>query len=91
MKRLLFVLALLAGCTFTACATPSILVPKSGPGTPYPCGLRGRSCGNGYCCNWNEQCGRYGTNCPEGMCCYVGEYEDGRLFGAMVPDRRCCA
>lgn len=46
-----------------------ILHPKTGPGTEYPCGLQGRSCGNGMCCGLYEACGGPGVACPEGYCC----------------------
>lgn len=52
--------------------------PIENPISPdYPCGTRGRSCGNGLCCGISEECGT-GLGCPEGYCC-PRELED---FGA---------
>lgn len=45
-----------------------VLEPKTGPGTDYPCGTRGRSCGGGLCCGISQECG-YGLGCPAGYCC----------------------
>lgn len=76
-------------CAVIACSH-SVLTPPSGPGTVYPCGLQGISCGNGMCCWLGDVCGGGPFNgCPAGYCCYVGpddanfrypqtRYEDGR-------------
>jgi hypothetical protein len=74
MKKILMFLFLLA------CTTPAILTPAQGPGTDYPCGYHGVSCGGGMCCPENHVCGHlaegvYGepfSGCAPGMCCYVG-------------------
>ena len=60
--------------TLTGCMTPLILEPKSGPGTPYPCGPTGVSCAGHKCCTENHVCG--GTPfsaCPPGACCFTGD------------------
>lgn len=53
-----------------ACEGPATKPPE-GPGTEYPCGIRGISCHNGNCCWIGEECNV--PTCPEGMCCYVGD------------------
>jgi hypothetical protein len=57
----------LVGCNGT-------LTPPSGPDTPYPCGLRGVSCGDGMCCPEDHVCGhdRSFSRCEPGYCCYDG-------------------
>ena len=39
-----------------ACALLVPPKPAEGPDTDYPCGVRGISCGNGYCCWAHEAC-----------------------------------
>jgi hypothetical protein len=57
-----------------ACATLTPPMPPTGPGTDYPCGINGISCGNGMCCWRHEECGHSGAwaTCPPGMCCNLG-------------------
>lgn len=56
----------------TAC-NGGVLHPPVGPGTDYPCGLQGKSCGNHMCCWLDEDCGGGPFNgCPAGYCCYNG-------------------
>jgi len=63
MKTILFAALLL----LVACPP----APPTGPGTAYPCGVNGVSCGNHMCCDEGDACG--GTpGCPEGYCCFVG-------------------
>jgi hypothetical protein len=67
--RALFVLLLVS-----ACMTPLVLTPETGPGTPYPCGVGGHSCGGHLCCSEDFICG--GTpysGCPATLCCFVGQ------------------
>lgn len=66
MKYLAIFIAL-----FTACN--AIQVP-TGPGTDYPCGVYGKSCGGGMCCGQGDVCGFTGpmSTCPAGYCCFVG-------------------
>jgi hypothetical protein len=55
-----------------ACQTPADLVVKTGPGTPYPCGVNGKVCSGGTCCGENEVCGGdtpKSAGCPAGYCC----------------------
>ena len=48
--------------------------PPQGPGTAFPCGYMGVSCGNHMCCDENEDCGGGPFNgCPAGYCCYNGD------------------
>jgi hypothetical protein len=56
-----------------ACEGPAVK-PATGPGTEYPCGVRGISCGNHMCCWEGDECGsdRPGSTCPADMCCWVG-------------------
>lgn len=62
---------LLALALLVACAT---LTPPQGPGTEYPCGLRGLSCGSGLCCWEGDVCGSDApfSRCPAGYCCADG-------------------
>lgn len=55
--------------------------PKTGPGTDYPCGTQGRSCGYGMCCGLSEECG-YGLGCPAGYCCPLEDDFYGASAGA---------
>lgn len=66
-------LALLALSLVCSCATPSILKPKTGPGSDYPCGLNGHSCGNSMCCDNGSDCGGPVPSCPAGLCCWHGD------------------
>lgn len=73
--------------TLLACA---VLTPAEGPGTEYPCGVRGVECADLMCCEEGEVCGGQPfEGCPAGACCFVG--------GAGVGDhrphlqRRACA
>jgi hypothetical protein len=70
------------GCTYlaaivvAACNTPTILTPKTGVGTSYPCGVNGTLCTTQHmCCGPNETCGGEpaSVGCPKGMCCFIGE------------------
>ena len=52
----------------------AVLQPATGPGTPYPCGISGVSCGNHMCCPESNVCG--GTpfsGCPVAQCCFTGD------------------
>lgn len=65
------------GLLIPSCREDSVIHPKTGPGTEYPCGVQGRSCAPvapGKCCSLNEVCGYKGpfSTCPEGYCCYTG-------------------
>jgi hypothetical protein len=65
---IIFFAAILVG----ACGA-SVLQPKTGPGTSYPCGVNGVSCPGHMCCGEEDVCGSTGFGaCPEGMCCYAG-------------------
>lgn len=73
MKHVMFVLVIgLFG--FGAC---DVITPPSGPGTAYPCGLHGHSCGNGYCCADGEECGNLSKTCPADSCCWYGDDQFG--------------
>lgn len=67
-----------------ACAGPASH-PAEGPGTSYPCGVWGVSCGDGACCPWGHVCGsdKAGlfNRCEPGYCCYEGD----PMYGA-APD-----
>lgn len=65
-------LAIVLFAATTTCGPGGILNPPSGPGTDYPCGLQGRSCGNGMCCGKSEECGT-GLGCPVGFCCPISD------------------
>jgi len=67
MKTTLFAVTAVA---VIACAGPAIEAP-TGPGTDYPCGVWGISCGSHMCCDEGDACGGM-TGCPDGYCCYVG-------------------
>ena len=58
-----------------ACHPLPILNPATGPGTGFPCGTQGQSCGNHMCCQAEiEDCGGGPFNgCPAGYCCYNGD------------------
>lgn len=68
MKPILFALFLIS-CNVKP---GSLLVPDSGPGTEYPCGLHAHSCGGGMCCSENFDCGGITPGCPAGACCFAG-------------------
>ena len=81
-------LAILFVSVSVACAA---LTPgPTGPGTDWPCGYHGISCGGGMCCDENEICG--GANegvkgapfsgSAAGMCCYAGPPEFAVSVGA---------
>jgi hypothetical protein len=79
MRYFFAVLAFAVACSATK--------PPEGPGTEYPCGIRGISCGNHMCCWEGDVCGseKPGSTCPDGMCCWVGSSD---VFGAKkVKDR----
>ena len=60
-------LLLLASCL-------AVLDAKTGPGTDFPCGVDGVSCGGGMCCTLQgDICGGTFLSCPVGMCCHEGE------------------
>lgn len=64
-----------------ACNTPTILTPKIGAGTSYPCGVNGVVCTTQHmCCGEEETCGGEpaSVGCPKGMCCFVGSGEFGQ-------------
>lgn len=67
-------LALLATVGACSAAQPGgELVPASGRGTAYPCGLQGVSCSPGWCCDGLDSlCGSNepASRCPAGECCY---------------------
>lgn len=85
----------LAAIVVAACNTPTILTPKTGPGTPYPCGVNGTLCTTQHmCCGPDETCGGEpaSVGCPKGMCCYLGDegfspYETRRAPRAQTPPR----
>jgi hypothetical protein len=60
------------------CATPAMLVPPAGKGTPYPCGYFGVSCrpfdGSATCCPENHRCGMLSG---EPSCSYEGNPDNG--------------
>jgi len=64
--NLVIVLALLLACG-------GVTAPPTGPGTAYPCGVQGKSCGHHMCCGQYDDCGGVVLSCPEGYCCYNGE------------------
>lgn len=69
LVRDFFALSILSG--IIACSSTSILTPKTGPGTPYPCGLNGHECRDGNCCGDSMVCCD-GTSCTAGYCEYIG-------------------
>lgn len=85
-------LAFAAALALIACASasgPSATSPgPTGPGTAWPCGYHGISCGNGMCCDENEDCGGGDFNgCPAGYCCYNGDDTD-RFEARPTPQHR---
>jgi len=68
------VLALLVVTVGASCATPADLLPPVGPGTQYPCGVRGVVCSGGTCCFEGDVCGSADrhASCPAGQCCFEG-------------------
>jgi hypothetical protein len=78
------VAALVLAAALGGCSTPAILVsPPTGPGTEWPCGLRGVVCGGGMCCWSGDVCGgKPFSGCPAASCCFVGD--DG-MTGARPP------
>lgn len=89
MFILLGVLCIWAWTVFlTHCTTPAILTP---PSSDYPCGVSGRRCPGGGCCNADtEECGGPIPNspqtCPTGFCCATGG--DGTTMYSRVQPRR---
>lgn len=69
-----------------ACNSP-VIKPPEGPGTEYPCGVHGKSCGDHMCCGEYDVCGSTGafSRCPEGYCCYDGP-PNWPGVGAAYPD-----
>lgn len=63
----LFVFAALIGCVSCAASLgPMYKEP--------PCGYRGHSCGNGFCCADTDDCGQTEhPGCPANSCCYRGD------------------
>lgn len=55
MKKRIIILVVLAWF-LVACAWLMPSKPAEGPGTDYPCGVQGISCGNGFCCWSHEAC-----------------------------------
>ena len=72
-----FALGPLLAAMFVACYGTDVVKPPEGPGTAYPCGLRGVSCGGKplMCCPQNHICGFNGpgSRCTAGYCCYDGD------------------
>lgn len=73
--------ALSLGLVFSCSGNSPLLNPRTGPGTDYPCGLHGHSCGNSMCCPQDYDCGGVPW-CPVGQCCYTG----GSMFGGVHSD-----
>jgi hypothetical protein len=75
-----------------SCHGSDVVKPPEGPGTSYPCGVWGVSCGNGSCCPWAHICGLEGDawrRCSVGYCCADGDpfYGAGADAGAVGPPR----
>ncbi len=70
--RIAVVMTILAACGPTT-------NPPTGPNTSWPCGIHGRSCGNGMCCETNDVCGFDGpfSRCEAGYCCFDGPHWPG--------------
>src|ERR1700690_2325036 len=73
------------GMFLTQCATPAILTPST---SDYPCGVSGRRCPGGGCCEADtEECGGPIPNspqpCPTGFCCATGG--DGTTMYSRMP------
>jgi hypothetical protein len=71
-SRVMRSIALVLVSIFVACGPTTL--PPEGPHTEYPCGVHGRSCGNGMCCGEWDVCGHAGpfARCEPGYCCYDG-------------------
>lgn len=69
MRKLVVVTAASLLALALACEGPATK-PAEGPGTEYPCGIRGVSCGNHMCCWEGDECNV--PSCPKDMCCWVG-------------------
>jgi hypothetical protein len=80
------VTAALTSLLIASCYPGSIINPKTGPGTEWPCGLHGIECGNHTCCDDHDICGSAGTRCPEGFCCYDGDNWPAPPLGASPSD-----
>lgn len=57
-----------------ACVGPATQPGPTGPGTAWPCGYHGVSCGGGMCCDEDSECGTGAafSTCAKGYCCFVG-------------------
>ena len=66
-----FAFALIVSCYGT-----DVIKPPEGPGTSYPCGIRGVVCARRMCCPENHICGfdGPGSRCSPGACCYDGDH-----------------
>jgi len=66
-------MSLVSAALVVAAACGPTIHPAQGPGTAYPCGIHGKSCGGGSCCAETEICGgpdKAGfQRCPVGYCC----------------------
>lgn len=75
-ETLLTASALALVATF-ACYGTDVVKPPEGPGTSYPCGVRGVECGGKplMCCPEKHICGFDGafSRCAAGYCCYDGD------------------
>jgi hypothetical protein len=66
----------------------AILDAKTGPGTDYPCGVGGVSCGGHECCPQYNVCGGTAfSGCPAGQCCFTGEGEHTDAGAPSTPQR----
>lgn len=83
MKNLIPLFCSLTIIVLAACVGPATTV-KTGPGTAYPCGVYGHSCGNHMCCSNRDDCGFDGpfSNCPAGYCCFAGTDTGSKKSGA---------
>ena len=67
---------LIIGAFASGACRSDLLHPAEGPGTSYPCGIRGVECSNGTCCPYQHECSEPGkgffNTCPVGYCCYIG-------------------
>lgn len=84
MRGLIVVL----GSVALVLACHGTLTPATGPGTSYPCGIGGVSCGNHACCPENHICGYVGpfARCEPGYCCYDGpDWPGARPDGGAAP------
>lgn len=49
-------LVVLVSCAPMPATQRSVLNPATGPNTGFPCGYRGVTCGNGWCCSEGQTC-----------------------------------